>query len=74
MSVDDEPPSCMEVVDSLMRISTPRAIDVTRTVELGGIPQVVSIRGTDSRNPVLLLSMAALGRRWRLQGGCGSDR
>lgn len=51
---DEEPLSCRDVIQSLSRISTPHAIDETRTVDLGGIPQVVSVRGADRSNPVLL--------------------
>lgn len=36
------------------RIEAPRGIEITETVMLGGIPQVVNIRGQDRANPVLL--------------------
>ena len=45
---------CVEVIKSLQRLSTPRAVDVTRVLHLGGVPQVVSIRGRDRQNPVLV--------------------
>jgi hypothetical protein len=38
------------VIKSLQRLSTPRAVDVTRVLHLGGVAQVVSIRG----EPVLV--------------------
>lgn len=54
MADDQDPLSCREVIQSLSRLSSANAIDVIRTVDLGGIPQVVSIKGKDHRNPVLL--------------------
>jgi pimeloyl-ACP methyl ester carboxylesterase len=36
------------------RIVTPNGIELTETVVIGGIPQVISIRGQDRGNPVLL--------------------
>lgn len=41
-------------VEDRRRIETPRGIESTETVMLGGIPQVVNIRGQDRANPVLL--------------------
>ncbi|MEO8748840.1 MAG: alpha/beta fold hydrolase, partial [Allobranchiibius sp.] len=46
--------SCGDVIQSFLKLSTPGAIEETVTVELGGIPQVVTIRGADRSNPVLL--------------------
>jgi pimeloyl-ACP methyl ester carboxylesterase len=46
--------SCVQVIDSLHRLSTPRAVDLTRVLELGGVPQVVSVRGRDRTNPALV--------------------
>lgn len=44
-----------EVLSSLLLLTTPRAIDDTRLVDLGGVPQSVTIRGRDRTNPVLLV-------------------
>lgn len=54
MTDEAEPMSAEKVIGSLMRVSTPNGIDMTRTVTLGGIPQVLNIRGKDRKNPVLL--------------------
>lgn len=37
-----------------MRIDAPEGVDTLETLNIGGIPQVVRIRGEDRRNPVLL--------------------
>jgi pimeloyl-ACP methyl ester carboxylesterase len=44
-----------EVVRGLRRIVTPNGIERAQTVRIGGIDQFVTIRGDDSRNPVLLV-------------------
>lgn len=54
MARDDEALPCVDVLHSLLRVSTPSGVDVTRTVVLGGVPQVVNIRGSDRSNPVLM--------------------
>lgn len=45
----------VEVVEELRRIVTPNGIERSEAIRLGGIDQFVSIRGTDRRNPVLLV-------------------
>jgi pimeloyl-ACP methyl ester carboxylesterase len=54
VSTGDEPYSCVEVIRSLQKLSTPGAVDLTRVLDLGDVPQVVSVRGRDRANPVLL--------------------
>lgn len=44
-----------DVVASFHRLVSPGCVDETRTVRLGGVPQVVSIRGTQRDHPVLLM-------------------
>ncbi len=43
------------VIAELGRINTPRGIQERRVHDLGGVPQVVSVRGRDRRNPVLIM-------------------
>ncbi|GAB3769432.1 alpha/beta fold hydrolase [Microlunatus parietis] len=43
------------IISELSRLTTPYAIEETRIVELGDSPQVVSLRGRDRRNPVLIM-------------------
>jgi pimeloyl-ACP methyl ester carboxylesterase len=43
------------VIADLCRIPNPDAIDRTEFVELGGVPQFVSIRGRRTTNPVLIV-------------------
>ncbi|MFC7623886.1 alpha/beta fold hydrolase [Microlunatus sp. GCM10028923] len=43
------------IISELTRLTTPYAIEETRIVDLGGSPQVVSLRGRDRRNPVLIM-------------------
>lgn len=43
------------MIADLCRIPNPEAIDRTAFVELGGVAQFVSIRGRDTRNPVLVV-------------------
>ncbi|HYL27365.1 MAG TPA: alpha/beta hydrolase, partial [Candidatus Nitrosotalea sp.] len=42
------------IIAAARRIVTPRGIDRDQEVRIGGIEQWVSIRGDDTRNPVLL--------------------
>lgn len=44
-----------EVIRELRRIVTPEGIESARTVRIGGIEQFITVRGTDRRNPVLLI-------------------
>jgi len=62
------------VIADLCRIPNPEAIDRTQYVELGGIPQFVSIRGRDASNPVLVVchggpSLPSLPSSWIWQRG-----
>jgi proline iminopeptidase len=43
------------VVRELRRIVTPRGVDRSQLIRIGGIEQFVSIRGRDLRNPILLV-------------------
>jgi acetyl esterase/lipase len=43
------------IIAEARRIVTPNGIERLEKVRIGGIDQWVSIRGTDRRNPVLLL-------------------
>lgn len=43
------------VIRDLRHIVTPNGIERAQTVRIGGIDQFVTIRGADSRNPVLLI-------------------
>ena len=42
-------------IRDLREIVTPEGIEEDRAVRIGGIDQYISIRGTDRRNPVLLI-------------------
>ena len=44
-----------QIIANARRIVSPRGIERVQTVHIGGIEQWVSIRGTDRRNPVLLV-------------------
>lgn len=44
-----------EVIADLCRLPNPEAVDRECIVQLGGVPQFVSIRGRDRTNPVLLV-------------------
>lgn len=44
-----------EVIRELRRIVSPEGVERLETVRIGGIDQWVSIRGTDRRNPILLV-------------------
>ncbi|MGK6321361.1 alpha/beta fold hydrolase [Sphingomonas sp. DT-204] len=43
------------IIRELRRIVTPNGIERAETIRIGGIDQFVTIRGTDRRNPVLLI-------------------
>src|SRR5690606_8752901 len=45
----------IEVIRELRKIVTPLGVERYEMVPVGGIPQFVSIRGADRRNPVLLI-------------------
>lgn len=49
-----EPLNTSEIIHSLQRLTTPDATDWTAAVPLGGVPQVISVRGRRRSNPVLL--------------------
>lgn len=42
------------VIADARSIRTPRGIEESLTVEIGGIPQALTVRGRDQRNPILL--------------------
>ncbi|WP_152364858.1 alpha/beta fold hydrolase [Microlunatus speluncae] len=55
---DERPTSTADlvaVIRELGRLTTPGAIDERRVIELGGVPQVVSVRGRDRRNPIMII-------------------
>src|SRR5690606_23087690 len=45
----------VEIVRELRRIVTPDGVERNEVVRIGGIDQFVSMRGSDRRNPVLLI-------------------
>jgi pimeloyl-ACP methyl ester carboxylesterase len=56
------------------RLVAPHAIEVSEAVELGGLKQWITIRGTDKANPVLIYvhggpGAAEMGRSWTYQRG-----
>lgn len=58
-ALNPEPPGLSrEQVQDVLRdarvIQTPRGIEELKSVEIGGIPQWLSVRGQDRRNPILL--------------------
>ncbi len=42
------------IIEELRKIHTPEGIEILEQIELGGIPQWVSIRGKNQNNPVLV--------------------
>ena len=45
----------IKIIADLRKIVTPQGIDRTEAVNIGGIKQWISVRGTDPRNPILLM-------------------
>jgi pimeloyl-ACP methyl ester carboxylesterase len=43
------------IIGDLSRLPNPEAVDREETLQLGGVPQFVSVRGRDRTNPVLLI-------------------
>ena len=57
-AADQSPSSraeAIQIVADMRRIVTPNVIERLEKVRIGGIDQWVAIRGTDHRNPVLLM-------------------
>jgi proline iminopeptidase len=51
----DSRANAVKIIADMRRIVTPHGIEETRAVRIGGIDQWISVRGTDRRNPVLLM-------------------
>jgi pimeloyl-ACP methyl ester carboxylesterase len=51
----DSRADAVKIIGDMRRIVTPQGIEQTRAVPIGGIAQWISVRGTDRRNPVLLM-------------------
>ena len=51
----DSRAAAVQIIADMRRIVTPQGIEETRSVRIGGIDQWISVRGTDRRNPVLLM-------------------
>jgi pimeloyl-ACP methyl ester carboxylesterase len=51
----DSRADAVKIIADMRRIVTPHGIEETRAVRIGGIDQWISVRGTDRRNPVLLM-------------------
>jgi pimeloyl-ACP methyl ester carboxylesterase len=45
----------VKIVAGMRQIVTPQGVERTQAVKIGGIDQWISVRGTDRRNPVLLM-------------------
>ena len=70
----DNRAEAVQIVADMRRIVTPQAIEATRAVRIGGIDQWISVRGTDRRNPVLLMlhggpGYVAMPTSWYFQRG-----
>lgn len=50
----DSRADAVAIIEELRKIHTPEGIEVLEQVELGGVPQWISIRGRNRDNPVLL--------------------
>lgn len=66
--------SVRPLIADMQRIVTPDGVQSVEAVTLGGMPQWVSIRGTDRRHPILIYvhggpGAAELGRSWPYQRG-----
>jgi len=64
----------VNIVADMQRIVTPRGIERTQTVHIGGIDQWISVRGTDHRNPIILMlhggpGYVAMPTSWYFQRG-----
>lgn len=62
------------MIADMQRIVTPAGVQAVETVVLGGMPQWISIRGTDRANPVLIYvhggpGATEMGRSWPYQRG-----
>ena len=62
------------MIEQQQRLVAPHAIEVSEAVELGGLPQWITIRGADRANPVLIYvhggpGAAEMGRAWPYQRG-----
>lgn len=53
-SVEDRYAAGRAVVAAMGRIATPNGVDETFEAELGGVRQVVNVRGADRANPIIL--------------------
>lgn len=51
----DNRAEAVRIIADMRRIVTPQGIERTQAVRIGGIDQWISVRGTDRRNPVLLM-------------------
>ena len=51
----DSRAEAVQIIADMRRIVTPQGIERTQSVRIGGIDQWISVRGTDRRNPVLLM-------------------
>lgn len=60
------------LIADMQKIVTPNGIEVNETVTLNGLPQWISIRGADRRNPILIYvhggpGATEMGRSWPYQ-------
>jgi proline iminopeptidase len=63
-----------QLIAEMRRIVTPHGIERTQAVRIGGIDQWITVRGTDRRNPVLLMihggpGYVAMPTSWYFQRG-----
>jgi pimeloyl-ACP methyl ester carboxylesterase len=70
----DSRAGAVQIIADMRRIVTPQGIEETRSVRIGGIDQWISVRGTDRRNPVLLMlhggpGYVAMPTSWYFQRG-----
>ncbi|MCC2981106.1 alpha/beta fold hydrolase [Sphingomonas sp. IC4-52] len=62
------------MIADMQKIVAPGGVQLLETVELGGVPQWISVRGVDRRNPIVIYvhggpGAAELGRSWPYQRG-----